>query len=124
MSLKETIDLASDSFRKIKCVTYERYKLFMRMHEEGETLEAFQTALTAQAAISELITLVDEKKNSEFKYPFCPIQEKGRRIPIHIQDKLQAEIQKLFLEVHITKLDKCTRGCFIAQIVKTVKNDR
>ena len=23
--------------------------------------------------------------NTKFKYPFCPIQEKGRRIPIHIQ---------------------------------------
>ena len=39
---------------------YERYKLFPRMQEQGETLEAFQAALTAQAARSELGTPEDE----------------------------------------------------------------
>ena len=28
--------------------------------------------------------------NTKFKYPLCPIQEKGRGIPIHIQEKVQA----------------------------------
>ena len=61
--------------------------------------------------------------NTKFKYPLCPIQEKGRRIPIHIQDKVQAELSKLLSEGHITKLDKCTSDCFIAPIVITVKKD-
>ena len=30
--------------------------------------------------------------NTKFKYPLCPIQEKCRRIPIHIQDKVQTEL--------------------------------
>ena len=33
--------------------------------------------------------------------------KKGRRIPIHIQDKVEKEIEKLLTECHITKLDKC-----------------
>ena len=61
--------------------------------------------------------------NTKFKYPLCPIQEKGRRIPIHIQDKVQAELLKLLSEGHITKLDKCTSDCSIAPIVITVKKD-
>ena len=61
--------------------------------------------------------------SSKFKYPLCPIQEKGRRIPIHIQDKVEKEIEKLLTEGHITKLDKCTSDCFIAPIVITKKND-
>ena len=61
--------------------------------------------------------------NTKFKHPLCPIQEKGRRIPIHIQDKVQAELSKLLSEGHITKLDKCTSDCFIAPIVVTVKKD-
>ena len=61
--------------------------------------------------------------SSKFKYPLCPIQEKGRRIPIHIQDKVEKEIEKLLTEGHITKLDKCTSDCFIAPIVITVKKD-
>ena len=61
--------------------------------------------------------------NTKCKYPLCPIQEKGRRIPIHIQDKMQAELSKLLSEGHITKSDKCTSDCFIAPIVITVKKD-
>ena len=68
-----------------------------------------------------------ESKNhtvsTKFKYPLCPIQEKGRRIPMHIQDKVQAELDKLLAEGHIEKLDKCTSDCFIAPIVITVKKD-
>ena len=59
--------------------------------------------------------------NTKFKYPLLPIQEKGRRIPIRIQDKVQAKLSELLLEGHITKLDKCTSDCFIAPIVITVK---
>ena len=53
----------------------------------------------------------------------CPIHEKGRRIPIHIQDKVEKEIKKLLTEGHITNLDKCTSDCFIAPIVITVRKD-
>ena len=44
--------------------------------------------------------------SSKFKYPLCPIQEKGRRIPIHIQDNVENGIKKLLKEGHITMLDK------------------
>ena len=60
---------------------------------------------------------------SKFKSPLCPTQEKGRRIPIHIQDKVEKEIEKLLTEGHIIKLDKRTSDCFIAPIVITVKKD-
>ena len=61
------------------------------------------------------------KKNNvswKFKYPLCPIQEKGRRTPIDIQDKVETEKIKLLTDGHITKLDKGTSDCFIAPIVK------
>ena len=61
--------------------------------------------------------------SSKFKYPLCPIQKKVRRIPIHIQDKVEKEIEKLLIEGHITKLDTCKSDCFIAPIVITVKKD-
>ena len=46
--------------------------------------------------------------NTNLKYPLCPIQEKGGRIPMHIQDKVQADLSKLLSEGHTTKLAKCT----------------
>ena len=83
-----------------------------------------------QKFYKELKNLFDrqgESKNytvyTKFKYPLCPIQEKGRRIPIHIQDKVQTELDKLLSEGHIEKLDKCTSDCFIAPNVITVKKD-
>ena len=59
---------------------------------------------------------VNHVVNTTFKYPFCPIQEKGRRIPIHVQETVEKEIE-------IRKLDKCTSDCFIASFVITVKKD-
>ena len=54
---------------------------------------------------------------------FVPYKKKGRRIPIHIQEKVYEEMKKLLKEGHIKGLDKCTSDCFIAPIVKTVKKD-
>ena len=53
MLFKEITELAEVLFQKVKYVTYERYKLFTRMQESEESLEAFHAALTAQAARSE-----------------------------------------------------------------------
>ena len=61
--------------------------------------------------------------STKFKYPLCPLQEKGRRIPIHIQGKMYEETEKLLTEGHLKRLDKCTSDCFIAPIVITVKKD-
>ena len=60
MSFREITELAEVLFQKVKCVTYEKYKLFTRMQESGESLEAFHAALTAQSARSELGTLENE----------------------------------------------------------------
>ena len=32
--------------------------------------------------------------SKKFKYPLCPLQEKGSRIPIHIQEKVYEEMKK------------------------------
>ena len=61
--------------------------------------------------------------STKFKYPLCPLQEKGRRIPIHIQEKVHDKMEKLLKEGHIKRLDKCSSDCFIAPIVITVKKD-
>ena len=61
--------------------------------------------------------------STTFKYPLCPIREKGRSIPIHVQGKVEKEIEKLLLEGHIQRLDKCSSDCFIAPIFITAKKD-
>ena len=65
----------------------------------------------------------NHKVFSTFKSPLVPIQEKGRRVPVYIQDKVGLEIQKLIQEGHVVKLNKCTSEHFISPIVITAKKD-
>ena len=60
LEFREKVALAKTSFEKTKSITYERYKLFTKTQEAGESLESFHAALTAQAAKGELGTLEDE----------------------------------------------------------------
>ena len=52
-----------------------------------------------------------------------PRQVKGRKGPIHIQDRVEGETMTLVENGHIEKLDKCRTAHFIAPIVLTAKKD-
>ena len=60
LEFRQMVALAKTSFDKSQSVTYERYKVFNRSQETGESHEAFHAAFTAQAARAELGTLEDE----------------------------------------------------------------
>ena len=59
----------------------------------------------------------------KFKKPLQPVQQKGRRIPIALQDKVATEIQRLTSEGRIRKLKNCNEDQFISPILITVKKD-
>ena len=61
---------------------------------------------------------------TQFNKEVEPIQQKGRRIPIHLQERVEAELNKLIDQKHIIKLDKCSDKHFISPIVITVKKDQ
>ena len=61
---------------------------------------------------------------TQFNRDFEPIQQKGRRIPIHLQERVEAELNKSIDQKHIIKLDKCSDKNFICPIVITVKKDQ
>ena len=75
LEFREMVAIAKVSFDKTQSVTYERYKLFNRSQEAGESLETFHAALTAQPAKVELVTLEDELLRDLFIY--CGIAECG-----------------------------------------------
>ena len=60
LEFREMVAMAKASFEKTRNITYERYRLFTRVQEPGETLESFHAALTAQAATAELGGLEEE----------------------------------------------------------------
>ena len=61
--------------------------------------------------------------HTKFLSDFKALQQKGCRIPIHIPEKVEQEINSLFDQGHIVKLDKCSDKQFISPIVITVKKD-
>ena len=52
---------------------------------------------------------------------FNPIQQKGRRIPIQLQEWVEADLNKLIDQKHIIKLDRGSDKQFISTLVMTVK---
>ena len=58
---------------------------------------------------------------TQFSKEFEPIQQKGRRIPIHQQEKVELELNKLIDQKHIIKLVKCSGKQLISPIAITVK---
>ena len=51
-------------------------------------------------------------------------QQKGRRIPIQLQEQVDKEIEKLLKDGHIEKVDKIQDDIFIQPTVITVKKDK
>ena len=48
------------------------------------------------------------KVQTEFFNNLIPIQQKGRRVPITLQDKVDGEINKLIKQGHIERLKDCS----------------
>ena len=75
-----------------------------------------------------LCTRIGRSRNhmvhTTFLKEFKALQQKGRRIPIHIQEKVEQEIRSLIDQGHIVKLEKCSDQQFISPVVITVKKDQ
>ncbi len=54
---------------------------------------------------------------TKFKTPLNATQQKGRRIPIALQEKVHEEIKRLLKNGHIKKLKACNEDQFISPIV-------
>ena len=76
----------------------------------------------------ELISRIGRSKNhvvkSKFHKDFQPGHQKGRRIPINLQEKVNNELKKLLDEKHIVKHSSCPHKYFISPIVVTIKKDQ
>ena len=73
-------------------------------------------------------TIIGKSKNhiakSTFNQIFHPTQHKGRRVPLHLIDKVEKNLQKLIEDKQNIKLDKCSDEFFISPVVITVKRDK
>ena len=74
-----------------------------------------------------LFTRIEKIRNAKVRAEFFenlkPIQQKGPRVPISLQDKVDKEIDWLIKENHIIKIHECSDEYFFSPIVITVKKD-
>ena len=91
---------------------------------EGE-LDSWQSYFSKQ--FSNLFNRVGKIRNykvqAELFENLIPVQQKGRRVPISLQEKVETEIDKLLKQGHIEKLTECSDKYFVSPIVITVKKD-
>ena len=64
------------------------------------------------------------KINAEFNKDCKPTQQKGRRIPLQIQESVTKELEELIKNGHIEKISKIKDDVFIQPTVITVKRDK
>ena len=76
----------------------------------------------------ELVSRIRKSKhhtvNSKFHKKYRVTHQKGRKVPIHLQPKVNIELEKLLNEGHIEKLTTCSDQFFSSPIVITVKKDQ
>ena len=56
---------------------------------------------------------------TKFNKEFFPVQQKGRRVPAHLQERVEKELNKLMDHKNIIKLDKKSDRQFFCPIVIT-----
>ena len=61
---------------------------------------------------------------SKFHQKFTAKHQKGRRVPINLQPRVTAKLERLQNEVHIEKLSSCSDEHFISPIVIKIKKDQ
>ena len=62
--------------------------------------------------------------HTQFLKEFKALQQRGRRVLIHIQEKVENEIRSLIDPSHIIRLEKGSDQQFISPIVITVKKEQ
>ena len=61
---------------------------------------------------------------SVFRETHNPNQQKGRRVPLHLLEKVEKELDKFINDKQIIRLEKCPDDVYISPVVITVKKDK
>ena len=97
----------------------------MRINRINDNPEKLVETLTEQfhKLFKENHTVHDLQVKIELKPDHKPVQQKGRRIPIHLQPAVNREINKLINSGHLRRANDIQQKQFISPTVITVKKD-
>ena len=69
-------------------------------------------------------TIKDTEINIQLKPGHYPVKQKARPIPLHLQEEVGKELEKLIKTGHLEKVKHVDEDCFVSSVVITVKNDK
>ena len=69
-------------------------------------------------------TIKDTEINIQIKPGQYPVKQKARPIPLHFQEDVGRELEKLIKSGHLEKINDVDEGCFVSTVVITVKSDK
>ena len=55
---------------------------------------------------------------------YYPVKQKDRPVPLHLEEDVERELEKLVKTGHLEKINDVDEGCFVSPVVITVKNDK
>ena len=69
-------------------------------------------------------TIKDTEINVQLKPGHFPVKRKARPIPLHLQEEVGKELEKLIKTGHLEKVKHVDEDCFVSPVVVTVKIDK
>ena len=69
-------------------------------------------------------TIKDTEINIQLKPGHYTVKQKARLIPLHLQEDVGRELEKLMKDGHLEKVNNVVEDCFVSPVVLTVKNDK
>ena len=69
-------------------------------------------------------TIKDTEINIQLKPGHYPVKQKAIPIPLHLQEDVGKELERLIKTGHLEKVKHMDEDCFVSPVVITVKNDK
>ena len=69
-------------------------------------------------------TIKDTEIKIQLKPEHFPVKQKARPVPLHLQERVGRELEKLIKSGHLEKIKDVDKDCFVSPVVITVKSDK
>ena len=69
-------------------------------------------------------TIKDTEIKIQLKPGHYPVKQKARPVPLHLQEDVGKELEKLIRTGHLEKINDVDEDCFVSPVVITIKSDK
>ena len=107
-----TLNTTTDDIKIHNIKMDETEKKILKLKNE------FKDLFDNNTEIKDLELKIDQKEDAK------KIQQKGRPVPIHLQNQVAEEIKRLIKNGYLERATEITEDCFVSPAVITVKKDK